>query len=386
MYASAMGPIPDSFKTPGQLIEWLLSERGWSKKVLSIVLAMDEAGLNRVISGKRPLPAELAVALEEVFEVPAEKFMELQKSFELAQARIAAQPDPKRATRAKLFGGLPVSEMIKRGWLQAENGKDIPAVERALQQFFHVQSSEEIEALPHAAKKTDPLSDTTLVQIAWMTRVRQIASEMLVPRFSVEAAKAAVKKLTPLLSAVEETRKVPKILAEAGIRYVIVETLPTAKIDGICMWLNDTSPVIGMSMRRDLIDNFWFVLRHELEHVIRGDGKVLPIIDAELEGERAGTGTAIPEAERASNAAAAEFCVPSKSMESFILRKAPFFAERDLLGFAKTLGIHPGLVAGQLQHRTGRHDRFRAHQVKVRSSVSPSAVVDGWGDIAPVDI
>lgn len=381
-----MDHLPTNFKTPGQLIEWLLAERGWTKKVLGIVLEIDEAGLSRIISGKRPLSAELAVALEEVFEVPAESLMALQKSFELAQARIAAQPDPKRATRAKLFGGLPVNEMIKRGWLLAENPKDIPAVEKALHDFFHVESSEAIEALPHAAKKADALSDSTLVQIAWMHRVRQIASEMLVPRFSVDSAKAAVKKLTPLLSAVEETRKVPKILAEAGIRYVIVETLPTAKIDGICMWLNDASPVIGMSIRYDRIDNFWFVLRHELEHVIRGDGKITPIIDAELEGERAGTSASIPEAERIANGAAAEFCVPSKSMDSFILRKAPFFAERDLLGFAKTLGIHPGLVAGQLQHKTGRHDRFRAHQVKVRSNVAPSAVVDGWGDIAPVDI
>ena len=117
MHNAAMDHLPTNFKTPGQLIEWLLTERGWTKKVLSIVLAMDEAGLSRIISGKRPLSAELAVALEEVFEVPAESFMALQKSFELAQARIAAQPDPKRATRARLFGGLPVNEMIKPGFL-----------------------------------------------------------------------------------------------------------------------------------------------------------------------------------------------------------------------------------------------------------------------------
>ena len=84
-----MEQTPANFKTPGQLMEWLLAERGWTKKVLGIVLEMDEAGLSRIISGKRPLSAELAVALEEVFEVPAESFMTLQKSFELAQARIA---------------------------------------------------------------------------------------------------------------------------------------------------------------------------------------------------------------------------------------------------------------------------------------------------------
>ena len=71
-------------------------------------------------------------------------------------------------------------------------------------------------------------------------------------------------------------------------------------------------------------------------------------------------------------------------MQSFITRKDPFFAERDILGFASTIQVHPGLVAGQLQHRTGRYDRFRNHLVKIRSFVAPSAMVDGWGDVAPV--
>jgi HTH-type transcriptional regulator/antitoxin HigA len=67
-------------------------------------------------------------------------------------------------------------------------------------------------------------------------------------------------------------------------------------------------------------------------------------------------------------------------------RKAPFFAERDIIGFARTIGVHPGLVAGQLQHETKRFDRFRNHLVKIRSSIIPSAFVDGWGDVAPVGL
>jgi HTH-type transcriptional regulator/antitoxin HigA len=71
-------------------------------------------------------------------------------------------------------------------------------------------------------------------------------------------------------------------------------------------------------------------------------------------------------------------------MDGFIARKAPFFAERDILGFARTIHVHPGLIAGQLQHRIGRYDRFRSHLVKIRSCITPSAIVDGWGDVAPV--
>jgi HTH-type transcriptional regulator/antitoxin HigA len=73
-------------------------------------------------------------------------------------------------------------------------------------------------------------------------------------------------------------------------------------------------------------------------------------------------------------------------MDSFLARKAPFFNERDILGVANTLHVHPGLVAGQLQHRTGRYDRFRQHLASIRFAVSPSAMVDGWGDVAPVGL
>ena len=104
----------------------------------------------------------------------------------------------------------------------------------------------------------------------------------------------------------------------------------------------------------------------------------------QLEGERAGTGPNISDDERVAKEAAAEFCVPQESLKRFIVRKEPFFAERDIHGFANTFRIHPGLVAGQLQHKTSRYDRFRNHLVKIRSAVAPSAMVDGWGDVAPV--
>lgn len=374
-------------KTPGQLIRALLTKHGWSQRVLAIVLGVDETGINKLASDKRPITAEMAVVLGEVFEFPAEAFLDLQKAYDLAKARFATRPDPDRTTRVHLFGGLPVPEMIKRRWLDVEDIRNVPAVESALARFFQADSPQDIEILPHAAKKTSvTLEGANPSQLAWIYRVKEIASEMIVPQYSHGAVQGAITKLSTLLSAPEESRKVPRILAESGIRFMIVETLSSAKIDGVCFWLNDRSPVIGMSLRYDRIDNFWFVLRHELEHVLRLHGRAAVALDAELEGDRAGTGPSVPEEERVANKAACEFCVPSKKMDSFVARKSPFFAQRDLLGFAQTMGVHPGLIAGQLQHRTGRYDLFRNHLAKIKFAVAPSAIVDGWGDVAPVEI
>jgi HTH-type transcriptional regulator / antitoxin HigA len=377
----------DEYRTPGQLIQCLLSERGWTQRVLAIVLQISESALNKIISGKQPLDAEMSLALADIFKVPAERFLGLQKTYDLAQARIVMRPDVERANRALLFGDLPITEMIKRRWLDAEDVRSIAEVEASLVKFFGVKALHEIEILPHAAKKTNVNTPPTPVQLAWLYRVHGIAEDMLAGKYTPDSVRGVTEKLKPLLSSAEGVRKVPKVLGEAGIRFVIVESLASAKIDGVCFWLNNTSPVIGMSLRLDRIDNFWFVLRHELEHVIQGHGRGSSyMLDAELEGERAGTGATVSDEERVANGAGAEFCTPRVQMDKFVARKAPFFAERDLLGFAKTLGVHPGLVAGQLQHRTGRYDLFRTYLVKVRSTIAPSAMVDGWGDVAPVGI
>jgi HTH-type transcriptional regulator/antitoxin HigA len=262
----------------------------------------------------------------------------------------------------------------------------VATVEAELTRFFGAKSANEIEILPHATKKTHVSSPVTPAQLAWLYRVRQLASEMLVPRFSQSKGEQAVGRLRGLLIGAEETRKVPRILAEAGIRYVIVESLTSTKIDGVTFWLNDGAPVIGMSLRYDRIDNFWFVLRHEIEHVLQLHGITGAMLDTELEGERAGTGEGIAAEERVANAAAQEFCVPKASMDAFVARKAPFFAERDLIAFARILKVHPGILAGQLQRKTGRYDRFRDHLAKVRALISPNAIKDGWGDVAPVGI
>jgi len=380
-----MTPDISLYKTPGQLLGVLLSERGWTKRTLSVVLGMDEAKISRYASDRQPMTADVALLLEEVFGVDASIFLALQCSYDLAMARVVAQPDPKRKTRAALHHGLPLADMIKRGWINAKDVRD-PVIEEELVRFFGTNRVEDIEILPHSAKKTEVSEPATAVQIAWLYRVRKIAREMLVARYNQDALAAAVIKLKTLLISPDAARKAPRILAEAGVRFLIVESLPGAKIDGVCFWLNDRSPVIAMTMRFDRVDNFWFVLRHEIEHVLQGHGrdKEKFMLDVELASDAAADAE-LAEEERIANEAAADFCVPKKMMEAFIARKSPFFHDRDILAFAKMINVHPGLIAGQIRHRTKNYTRFQNYLEKVRSVVLPNAVVDGWGSIYPVE-
>jgi HTH-type transcriptional regulator/antitoxin HigA len=140
-----------------------------------------------------------------------------------------------------------------------------------------------------------------------------------------------------------------------------------------------------MSVRRDKIDNFWFVLRHEIEHVLNGHGRDKVIIDTNLEGKRASADDpSLSDEERVANAAAGDFCVPKLKLDSFMLRMHPFFYEKDVIAFARVVNRHPGIVVGQMQFRLDNYAYLTKRIAKIRQFVLPGAVVDGWGQTAEV--
>lgn len=378
-------PMAKENMRPGQFIADRLRELGWTQRVLAAASGLSEQVISKVVSGRRAIDAKTALTLADCLGVEAERLMEMQTSYALAMARMDGIPQQGGESAGRVLARFPVSVMIQRGWINADGIRDTERVESEITRFFGAKSLEDLPAMHHAAKRTHALAGPTAEQLAWLYRVRQIASEMLAGRYTDRSVDVALARLQPLRASTEAIRDVPRIMAEAGIRFLVVETIPRALIDGVCFWLKDSAPVVALSLRHDRVDNFWFVLRHELEHVRLAHGKDTQetMLDVDMEGGNGG-GASVVEEELAANTAAADFCVPKKSMDAFVARKAPFYKERDLIGFARAMGVHPGLVAGQLQHRTGRYERFRQHQERVRHIICSTAVVDGWGDVYPV--
>ena len=366
--ASQLTDIPH----PGELIADELEARGWLQRDLAYILGVPEQAVNLIVSGKRGISAEMAKALADAFDVSPEFFANMQSAYEMSKAR---QPDPGIAKRALFQSVYPIREMIKRRWLE---DSDLAMLEAQLMRFFR---KNDLASIPHFKKKE--YSDTSPVQLAWFSRVYQIANEMVVPSYSEKQLKALIQRFPQHMMDPEEVRHVPRLLHDCGIRYVIVETLPKANIDGVCFW-QGKQPVVAMTTRFDRIDNFWFVLRHELAHLLAGDGRTgEPAIDVDIQADEKADAQ-LPPAERAANQAAAAFCVPPVELDSFYARKAPFISERDVLGFSQRIGRHPGIVVGQLQRKMERHDFLTRLKVKIRHFLLPVAVADGWGNPAPV--
>jgi HTH-type transcriptional regulator/antitoxin HigA len=200
--------------------------------------------------------------------------------------------------------------------------------------------------------------------------------------YSEKLFDAMLSELRQLLVEPEEVRHVPRVLADYGIRFLVVEPLTGTRIDGACFWLDARSPVVVVSLRFDRIDAFWFTLFHELGHVWAGDGQgtAVVLIDTNLIGEGATRPEDKPELERKADEFATTRLLSPAKLNSFIARIRPLYSKEKIRAFAKVNGVHPGIVVGQLQHRgeiTWAHNREML--AKVRDLVVRAALTDGWG-------
>jgi HTH-type transcriptional regulator/antitoxin HigA len=371
---------------PGEHLLDELKARNWTQTEFAEIISRPVRLVNEVINGKRGITPETAKEFGAALGTSAEFWMNLDTAYHLWKTDKDVSPI---AHRAKMRSVYPIRDMVLRGWIQTS--EDTRVVESQLFRFFEVRSLDEqprlaIMAAPLRSSSTNP--ELTPIQTAWLYRVKHIADTMLVPRYSEKKLRVALQQLEAFREAPEEMRNIPKLLAECGVRFVIVEPLPSSKIDGVCLWLKNT-PVIGLSLRLDRIDNFWFVLRHEIEHVLNGDGKNsvdgkdAAIIDSDFEKIEIEN---ISIEEQKANSAAAEFCVPQKMLDDFIARVSPLFSSQRIEAFAKRIGVHQGLVVGQLQRRINRYDLLRRTLVPIRNMILPVAITDGYGHILPVEV
>jgi len=304
----------------------------------------------------------------------AQYWMNLESRYQLRQT---CDEGTAISRRARLYQLAPIREMVKRGWL--ESSQSIDALEARVQEFFQISNLDQPVGFAHAARKgRESLSPA---HFAWLHRARQLARDMNARPFSERSFQSGLYDLKGLLPRSQDTRLAPNALAAAGIRFLVIEHLPKTRIDGATFWLDDVSPVIVLSLRYDRVDWFWFTIAHELGHIHRRDGlwETAAIVDTDLVGVGASK-VQESDVEKAANQFATEFLVEQSALDRFIAETGPMYSATKITAFADSIGVHPGIVLGQLQHR-GEVGWACHRQMldKVRNIVIQSVLADGWG-------
>ena len=140
------------------------------------------------------------------------------------------------------------------------------------------------------------------------------------------------------------------LLAERGIIFIAEPQIAGMNVDGAAFLLDET-PVIGLTLRYDRVDNFWFTLLHEVAHVVLHyrTGLSSGFFD-DFDGpanDAKGRITSIDEIEEEADKFAENLLIPEHVWVRSPARnrKTPEL----IIKFAKLLGISPAIVFGRIR-------------------------------------
>ena len=363
---------PAEIFPPGIFLKEEMDARNWTQTDLAEILGKSTRLVNEIINVKRSVTPETAKVLSKAFGTSAMYWLNLETAWQLFQLDEGEETVERRA---KLYDKFSVKEVIRRGWVPASESIDV--LEKNFLDFYEIKSMDETPRLSASFRRSNQDEEVNSVQLAWLYGAKKLTKNLVVNKFIPKNINNLVGELDNLKHSAEEIRKIPRLLSEYGIRFVIVEPFHGSKIDGVCFWLNAQSPVIAMTLRLDKIDNFWFTLIHELRHVANRDGIDSPIVDIDLTQNIITETDAI---EIKANEEAAEFLISKESMDDFIARVAPLYSREKVYGFARRLNVHPGIVVGRLQYlKEIPHANLNNFIEKVRTLITPNAITDGYG-------
>ena len=321
---------------PISAIRFRMQEKGLRQKDIAPILG----GKNRaseILSGKRPLTIPMIRALSSQLSLPADLLIGDARTPRIEDEDVAAED-------------IPLRYMVDSGWLPHDSSLQ-PA---ALVHRYLAPAYGPLYLRRTITYGTNHETNKTNLKL-WVSRVRELSAQSRKDRgpWRPETFDEDFLQYVSRLSwATDGPRLAQRFLAEKGIALIVWPALPKTRLDGAAMRDPEGAPIIGMTLRFDRIDNFWFTLMHELVHA----WKHLPewdiaITDEGLDRDR--DDDDMKEAE--ANRLARDIFIPRslwKRSEAYL-----YPSEATIQAFADRLHINPAIIAGRLRReKTG----FRA--------------------------
>lgn len=294
--------------------------------------------VSEILSGKRQLTLEMVRALSEGLEIPAEVLIQ--------------KYDTAKNSEYEAWDDKLVTEMSKRGYFEGVSA-NIKDKVKLLETFFSVIGSpvNVVGLTRKSSYRSSPLTDRKAL-VAWATRVLQKAKDVKITRkykkgtinleFMSELAKLSIQEESPL--------KVQEFLKKYGIILIIEPHFSKTYLDGATILTNKDNPIIGLTLRHDRLDNFWFTLMHELAHISLHHDSDISLFFDEIEDIKA---VDISDKEQEADALAQEALLPKAKWEVSPARLIPSSMAASSL--ANELGVHIAIIAGQIRHKGNKY-------------------------------
>ena len=329
--------LPD----PVEAIKFRMEQQGLKQRDLVPYLG-SATRVSEVLSRKRQLSLRMIRALTKGLGIPAEV---------LIQEPGAELPDDLGIDWQK----FPINEMFKRNWfsnfkgtVQEAKGHAEELMRNMLQSMDHQNASLALYRQSDHIRSNREMDRFAL--LAWQAHVLQQAKQQnLKTKFEQGTVnKEFMQNLVKLSWQDDGPKTAKEYLNRHGIYLIAEHHLKKTYLDGAAMCLPDGSPVIALTLRHDRLDNFWFTLMHELAHVaLHFNDECEPYFD-DLDDKS-------PKAkvEREADELAEEVLIPNKIWRTCDARITQ--DPQDIHDLAKSLNIHPTIIAGRIRYETGNY-------------------------------
>ncbi len=294
--------------------------------------------VSEVLAGKRPLTLGMIRSLHKHLGIPSDIL--LQSPEDLPQEPSGIQ-----------WEKYPLKEMVKRGWFQGirEWTREFKAQAEELVRLLHARAGGGTLCLPEVCFRMSPRKNAKTDPYAlhaWILGVKAKAMARGLRqkgKFDPDRINDEFLKNVVQLSVLPNGPRVAQDYLEAfGIILVVESHFDRTYLDGAAMLLEDGTPVIGLTLRYDRIDNFWFCLLHELSHVgkhLHGDNTRLLVDDLDITSDEKHEVEADKDARDAEIPPELWVTHPAKTTRAI----------EDVLNLAAALRIHPAIVAGRVR-------------------------------------
>ena len=278
---------------PGDFILDFLNSLGWIQNDLAEVTGYSLKTINMLIKNKQGITPETAVTLEKAFGTPADFWIEVDAKYQIRKKEEQnSKKNELTAKKAMLRKYMPVSEMKKKGWFLYDVST-LKGIEDECLRVFGQKSIPEAEYNNHysfCARQTKYDYDyTAWYSKTWYEYAKLCAKTIDLPEYNEKKLKDISKHLFEYTTKENGVSKMIEDLYSCGVGFFVLSHLQKTYLDGAAFKYKK-NPYIVYTCRYDRIDNFWFVIAHEIAHVLKHykflNNPILDDLDEKAESER----------------------------------------------------------------------------------------------------
>lgn len=272
--------------TAVEAIRFRMMQMGYRQKDLAALVG-GPSRASEILNEKRDLTPEMMRRLRDEWGIPADSLLGGKPPAP------AASESPRPAGPARDPKQYPMKQMYDRQYFAGTSG-DWKSERRdqsgLLDRLFNACLPQPILAYNRQGGSSKTKINPYALE-AWRQRViMRAAEEKQLPAWNHEALdEGFLRWMVGLSCLAEGPRLACEALAEKGLPVIIEARLDETHLDGAALLTAGGRPVIGLTLRHNRLDNFWFTLFHEIGHVLRHLSPETPVLfDSEIDQMKTG--------------------------------------------------------------------------------------------------